>query len=413
MTVHDEIFGEWEARVASRGQEMQRGKQRSRVAKPREVFPDSTNSGLRIVRFGCIALILVVGLSRGLLWYQGMYPPQLPVAAATPVALAPRVKLISEIQLGERVAGVNPVREEAEFEEPDAQTWRAVHFEMRKPSGRLLQIELLRPDAWFEENHATVGAAIDVNLEEMGAVGLATITAIGPCPSISPGTGAVVTGRFIHEADEQNSVIRLKLQGQSETTRVTANHLYWSEDRSEFVPAGELHCGELVNTSTGSAQVESIESDPDFHGFLYNLETTEHVYRVGSLGALVHNNCWIDFQKGTKGLYATRTDAAAAYRNLRASAYAPYKGPYSHVGHSFTKHAGGQRPASSAFPKLAGNDAAKEATARGIFESILKDPKKSITVVPHAKYGQVIEVMSSSGMGAKFGTKGDFLYFFE
>jgi hypothetical protein len=29
----------------------------------------------------------------------------------------------------------------------------------------------------------------------------------------------------------------------------------------------------------------------EYSGFLYNLETTEHVYRVGSLGTLVHNAC--------------------------------------------------------------------------------------------------------------------------
>jgi hypothetical protein len=296
MTVHDEIFGEWEARVASKSQAVKPSKRRTEVPEPRKGNPVS-NGGVPFARYGCIALIVAVGLYRGLDWYRGD-ASQPSIVAPRPAALAPRAKPIParakpirDIQLGERVAGVNPLREDADFEEPDPSTWKAVRLEMTKPSGRLLQIELLRPIAWFEENQATVGATIEVELEEMGAVGPATITEIGPCPAIAPGNGAIVTGKFVHEADEQSSLMRLKLAGQSETIGVTANHLYWSEDRTAFVPAGELRGGVAVNISGGTAYVASVEPDPGVKGYLYNLETTEHVYRVGSLGTLVHNKC--------------------------------------------------------------------------------------------------------------------------
>ena len=48
--------------------------------------------------------------------------------------------------------------------------------------------------------------------------------------------------------------------------------------------------GEPVDTEYGERRVVSVEPI-DYSGYLYNLETTEHVYRVGSAGTLVHNKC--------------------------------------------------------------------------------------------------------------------------
>jgi len=71
---------------------------------------------------------------------------------------------------------------------------------------------------------------------------------------------------------------------------VTRSHPYWSVDRQEFVPAGELRARERVDTRDGVRQVESTTAI-DYRGKLYNLETAEHVFRVGAAGALVHNSC--------------------------------------------------------------------------------------------------------------------------
>jgi len=80
------------------------------------------------------------------------------------------------------------------------------------------------------------------------------------------------------------------LEGQEEPTGVTSNHPYWSVDRDDFVEVGELRPDERVNTEYGTRRVLSI-TPIAYTGFLYNMETTEHVYRVGSLGTLVHNSC--------------------------------------------------------------------------------------------------------------------------
>ncbi len=198
---------------------------------------------------------------------------------------------IDTIQLGQRLVGRNPIRDEAELVEPDPATWRKISLYMTKESGLGLWIDLLRPLSWIDERGAMVGGSIYFEMPDMGAVGDAQVTYIGPCPPIEPGDGgAVVTGTFKHQADASNKVIHLQLEDQSELTGVTDNHPYWSVDRQQFVPAGNLHPGELVDTTYGPKRVRSIT--PIAHdGFLYNLETTEHVYRVGSLRTLVHNTC--------------------------------------------------------------------------------------------------------------------------
>jgi hypothetical protein len=73
--------------------------------------------------------------------------------------------------------------------------------------------------------------------------------------------------------------------------RATNVHPVWSVDREEWVPAGELEPGELVDTLTGPVavlSVERLESALD----VYNIEVHgEHVFRVTADGVLVHNTC--------------------------------------------------------------------------------------------------------------------------
>ena len=215
-----------------------------------------------------------------------------PVTAAADSAQRPlQVKPIREIQLGERIQGRNPLREQVEDFEPDPATWRDIHLQMRKSAGGALTIELLRPMEWIEAYGAQPGSTVHLDLHEMGAVGDATVIAINPCPPIQTGVGTVVTGKFVHQCAPGTGLVYLRIEGQSEPTGVTDNHPYWSVDRQDFVPVGELRVGELVETEFGAKRVQSVEFWTGFEGLLYNLETTEHVFRVGSVGTLVHNGC--------------------------------------------------------------------------------------------------------------------------
>lgn len=209
-------------------------------------------------------------------------------------------KRIEDARVGDRLVGRNPIREQADLVEPDPATWRKISLFMTKESGLGLWIDLLRPVTWIEEHNAQVGSTIHIDLYEMGAVGDAEVTYLGPCPKIQPGTGTVVTGTFKHQADENSIVVHLKLEDQIELTGVTDNHPYWSEDRQDFVEVGKLRTGELVDTEYGLKHVISV-TPIEYTEFLYNLETTEHVFRVGSLGTLVHNSCVIQPYGGPGG----------------------------------------------------------------------------------------------------------------
>jgi len=250
------------------------------------------------VIFGCLALaaFLIAG-STPASWRTAFGGPtgQPKTFALTPLA-APRdgelqLVPIERVQVGDRVIGTNPIHEEAEQVEPDPESWRKLSFQMRKEDGLPLWIDLLRPLEWIEANGIEQGKTTFLNFPEMGAVGDADATYVGLCPPIKGGKGTVVTGKFTQQSDSSN-VVRLQLEGQGEATGVTRNHPYWSQDRRGYVEVGKLRIGEIVATEFGLRHVVSIEPC-NYQCLLYNLETTEHVYRVGSIGSLVHNSCGV------------------------------------------------------------------------------------------------------------------------
>ncbi|MFO0945669.1 MAG: AHH domain-containing protein [Planctomycetota bacterium] len=222
---------------------------------------------------------------------------QVQASVAQPTQKFLTTRSIEDVQVSDRVSGKNPITEQAEECEPDPATWRKISFHMRKESGLSLWFDLLRPLEWIAENNIAVGNTVHIELEEMGAVGDAKVTYLGDCPPITPGVGSVVTGKFVHQADEKSNVLEIQIEGDKNPVGVTANHPYWSEDRQDFIPVGELRIGEAVKTKQGIKHVVSLRPHPGYKGSLYNLETTEHVYRVGSLGTLVHNACANELRK--------------------------------------------------------------------------------------------------------------------
>ena len=230
---------------------------------------------------------------------------------------------------GQRVLGTNPNRDEVEpFEEPDPKTWRTIEVEQVKPSGKRLYATLLRPLEWIEEKLDPETNTIDLDLAELGAEGTAKVLRIGPCPPIAAGAGHIVTATFQHEPDGGLLTVTVG----NDEIGCTANHPFWSEDRQAFVEAGQLHVGERVRTRLDEvASVVSIKPRPPT-AWVYNLEVQgEHVYEVGPSGVLVHNNCWNDFQRATRGMFTSRADAAEVYRTW-------YRGTFSDIAASLKYH---------------------------------------------------------------------------
>ena len=98
--------------------------------------------------------------------------------------------------------------------------------------------------------------------------------------------GRVVLSTVTHY---NSFVLRIWLDGQEEPLEPTKRHRLYSEDRQDWVPAGELTAGEHLRTLHGPAEITRIESKPGVHR-VYNIEVeTEHCYYVSAAGVLSHN----------------------------------------------------------------------------------------------------------------------------
>lgn len=212
---------------------------------------------------------------------------------------------IEQVPLGSRISTKNPEAFGAENPIPDAHesTWRLLSAEIEREDGAQVEVELLRPVVWIEEQGFTPGARIYLRLEELNVAGWATIRAVDPCPPLSSGHGNLVTGRFVTRG-VTNLVEATFSDGLNEPTVLngTSIHPVWSLDRLDWVPLGELAIGEQVYSHDGplSLVARTSRNQPTD---VYNIEVDcEHVYQVGDAGILVHNTCIGDLgEAGAKG----------------------------------------------------------------------------------------------------------------
>jgi hypothetical protein len=202
---------------------------------------------------------------------------------------------IAVFDVGMRAMGTNPLREQVDpnLPEPDPKNCRKLVLRMSKDSGRLLLVKLLRELQWIEANQVVEGGTFFLNLPEMGAVGDAFVEALLPCPPIEKGPGNVVTGTFAHEADPETKILSVTFANGAYIKGVTDNHPFYSVDRHDFIPVGEMREGDFVKFNDGVTRITKLESRFARPGeMLYNLEThNEHVYQVTTAGILVHNTC--------------------------------------------------------------------------------------------------------------------------
>ena len=163
---------------------------------------------------------------------------------------------------------------------------------VERSDGGIVDSEIIRPRSWILESGLCAGRMLPLNLPELEVSGLALVTAIDDCPPIADGEGSVVTARFVtREVHVVASVDVLGADGTVETVTGTTIHPVWSVDRQEWVPLAELAEGETLQGLDGLAVVLGVSlsrvSQP-----VYNIEVHgEHVYQVGELGLVVHNEC--------------------------------------------------------------------------------------------------------------------------
>lgn len=170
------------------------------------------------------------------------------------------------------------------------QLWRTVQLRLKKPDGSKANVEIARPLWWFEEMNHNVGDRLDLEMHELGIAGEATILSIGPCDADSrenPPKSQIVIGTIEHE----NAIV-LDLVFNNDLDNplgVTASHPIYSEDRDDWVAAGDLEINESVRTINGVATLTGRSERPGRHK-VYNLEVHRaHSYHVSDLGILAHN----------------------------------------------------------------------------------------------------------------------------
>jgi hypothetical protein len=246
-----------------------------------------------IFRWAWLAGCLAIAGSLAYAAVAARTSPAQPAANVVPEPSALRTQRIEEIRVGDWVLARNPELTDAEraaTEEVDPATWRKLSLRMRKADGSRLDIELLRPIEWIEANAIEPGATIPLNLPEMGVSGPAEVLALNPCriPGPKPHPDSrLVTGTFAHSSAD---IVDLFVEGLDKPIGCTANHRFWSEDRQEFVEAGQLQLGDALVTAKGTVtHVNSLLPRPDREA-VYNLEIgVAHVFHVSQHGLLVHN----------------------------------------------------------------------------------------------------------------------------
>ena len=202
---------------------------------------------------------------------------------------------IEQVPLGARVPTKNPRPWEYDDSLPDPvrEQWSRIELTYEGDDGRIMDVELLRPKNWLQSNEVFPNTTVFINMPELKVKGLAYVRAIETCPVIADGPGSVITARFATRSVSQ--IARAEIMGADGSTQVIEgtllNHPFWSLDRNEWVPLGELEEGERLHGLAGTAVVLTHtivnRSTP-----VYNVEVHgEHVYEVSLLGLLVHNAC--------------------------------------------------------------------------------------------------------------------------
>jgi len=198
---------------------------------------------------------------------------------------------IEDLRVGDRVLAHNPRISDDQrlaWLEPDWSKCLCVKLEMDQATGDILHIEMIRPIEWFANQSVEPGARIFLDVAEMGAWGYARVISVSETPRVKPGRGQVVTATFSHPPS--TNVLDVTIEGSDKPISVTDNHLFWSVDRQEFVPIGEMEIGELVQTFQGSTRRIEAKLPKIGPQLVYNVEVYgEHVYFVGEDGCLAHN----------------------------------------------------------------------------------------------------------------------------
>ncbi len=210
---------------------------------------------------------------------------------------------IDQIHVGQRVAtdggAANSADGHTAAEDPnatevDAVTWRLVIIKAGD-----WEVQALEPLSWIVAHNANAGSWLRlsdiVDLAEMGASDdlWGQIEAVEACPNIEAGPGRVVLTTVSHLNNYVFDLTLTDASGHGDALGVTGYHRFYTEDRG-WVTADQLYLGELIRGEHGDVTVTSLARDAGVFR-VYNMTVeADHVFYVGDVDALVHNQCAVE-----------------------------------------------------------------------------------------------------------------------
>jgi len=142
-------------------------------------------------------------------------------------------------------------------------------------------------------------------------------------------TGTVlrkVARTFVHPAAKLVDLTIHDTSGKTTTVTGTPNHPFYVPALCGYVPMGELAPGMVLQTTNGSATVETVQMRA-CESAVYNFEVEEaHNYYVADLRVLVHNNC------------GSETNGPAVNLEEGTGAYDDVAGHHLHAKSAFRDH---------------------------------------------------------------------------
>ena len=178
------------------------------------------------------------------------------VTAEAPQTTRYLTKSIEDLRpISDRVLADNPEIDgpaQTQFEQIDEKNLRLLTLNLTKPDGTEMEAVIARSIPWINDVLLSNNGQVPIGTKELAVMGLADVVRIDPCPPKSTGQGRLVTGIYRHYA---NNVIDLQISSASRPIETTDNHPFWSEDRQQFVPAGDLQPGEHLRLRSGATSI--------------------------------------------------------------------------------------------------------------------------------------------------------------
>jgi hypothetical protein len=220
---------------------------------------------------------------------------------------------IADIKVGERV--VVSTDNTPKPTQVDSSTWKKVtlYAEETWYDGTVdsINIVTLVPPEWIALHNANIGSLVPIplDLQEMGLDEnlLAKIQTIEQCPEIRAGPGRVVLTTVNHLSRGICKLTYITQDGKNETIRPTITHRFYSLDRNEWIHIGDARFGEkLQGLGNNVITVISCQALGTTER-VYNMTVEEdHVYHVGYLNLLAHNEGCIPERIWTNGKVGNR-----------------------------------------------------------------------------------------------------------